>query len=656
MCGIIGIITGKKSSLPSKKIRITMEKLLIASQTRGMEATGIALMTRDKIKVVKQSQRASEFVKSQGFDRLFDNTCNRRPLVAIGHTRLATDGDNSSHNNQPVVKSGIIGVHNGIIVNDEKLWQAHSDLRQMYQVDTEVLLSITDKYLTEGFDPAQAMQKSFGEIEGSASVAMIFCNRNYMILATNNGSLYFQTDIKKRIIVFASEKRILQDLRSELNGNIKQILPNTGYVIDINTCKKYEIDLKVKPRRANYFRNIAVKRQIIDYTPPIPASPVIVQSALSQKTINSIDKTLESIEKLRRCTRCILPETMPFIEFDNKGVCNYCRAYKRPGGQKGIEELRKILKPNRNKNLPDCLMTFSGGRDSSYGLHFLKKELGINPLAYTYDWGMITDLGRRNQARMVGKLGIEQIWVSADIPRKRANIRKNVLAWLKKPDLGTVPLFMAGDKQYFYFANKIARANDIKNIILCLNPLEKTDFKYGFCGIKPDKEIYYRLSPIDKMTLATYYGKQYLTNPSYINKSLIDSFSAFVSYYFIPHDYVSLFEYIKWDEKTINNTLVNEYNWEIAKDTKTTWRIGDGTAAFYNFIYLMLAGFTENDTFRSNQIREGTITRRKALELSARDNIPRMDSKKRYCNIIGIDFADTISKIMKSSLTNKDKR
>ena len=45
-------------------------------------------------------------------------------------------------------------------------------------------------------------------------------------------------------------------------------------------------------------------------------------------------------------------------------------------------------------------MPFSGGRDSSYGLHLMMKTLKVKPIAYTYDWGMVTDLGRRNISRM----------------------------------------------------------------------------------------------------------------------------------------------------------------------------------------------------------------------------------------------------------------
>ena len=62
-----------------------------------------------------------------------------------------------------------------------------------------------------------------------------------------------------------------------------------------------------------------------------------------------------------------------------------------------------------------------------------------------------------------------------------------------------------------------------------------------------------------------------------------------------PHDYVP------WDEGQIVSTIIDRYDWETAPDTKSTWRIGDGTAAFYNFIYWTAAGFTESDTFRAGQ-------------------------------------------------------
>ena len=109
--------------------------------------------------------------------------------------------------------------------------------------------------------------------------------------------------------------------------------------------------------------------------------------------------------------------------------------------------MKQLEKHRKSNGEPDCIVTLSGGRDSCFVLHTFVEEYGMNPIAYTYDWGMVTDLARRNQSRMCGGLGVEHIVISADITTKRENIRKNVEAWLKRPSLGTIPLFMAGDKR-----------------------------------------------------------------------------------------------------------------------------------------------------------------------------------------------------------------
>jgi hypothetical protein len=313
-------------------------------------------------------------------------------------------------------------------------------------------------------------------------------------------------------------------------------------------------------------------------------------------------------------------------------------------GREALEE--KLAKYRSNNGQPDCIVPLSGGRDSCYGLHYIKTVLKMNPVAYTYDWGMVTDLARRNQARLCGKLGVEHILVSADIKRKRKYIRKNVEAWLRKPDLGLIPLFMAGDKQYFYYANRLMKQTGIKLIIFSENlKYEAGRFKSGFCGIEEGKGRFNRMGVLNKAKLAMYYLSSFLKNPAYLNRSLLDTVFAFYCYYFMEHDYTQLYEYIEWDEDTIVSTLRNEYDWEISNDTKSTWRIGDGTAAFYNFIYYTVAGFTENDTFRSNQIRYGKLSREKALELANEENKPMWQSMQWYSTTNCFDLDDAILRI-----------
>ena len=175
----------------------------------------------------------------------------------------------------------------------------------------------------------------------------------------------------------------------------------------------------------------------------------------------------------------------PFITFDEMGVCNYCRNYE-PAKLLGRQKLEKILSQHRSKDgSPDCIVAFSGGRDSSYGLHVLKTEYGMNPVAFTYDWGMVTDVARRNQARVVGKLGIEHIIRAANLHKKRGYMNKNIKAWLRRPKLGMVPLFMAGDKFFFDVSRTLKAELRLPLVIYCAGgELEYTDFKTGFAGVK----------------------------------------------------------------------------------------------------------------------------------------------------------------------------
>jgi len=181
-----------------------------------------------------------------------------------------------------------------------------------------------------------------------------------------------------------------------------------------------------------------------------------------------------------------------------------------------------------------------------------------------------------------------------------------------------------------------------------INRLENTNFKTGFAGLKPeyDKKWNFSLSFYNQLKLFSFVGLNYLKSPAYLNQSLFDTLGSFVSRYMTPKaNYYQLFDFIQWDEEEVNNNIINKYNWEQSVDTSSTWRIGDGTASFYNYIYCSAVGFTENDTFRSNQIREGMITREQALKLIYEENKPRYNSIKWYLEIIGLDYENTLSKI-----------
>ena len=67
-------------------------------------------------------------------------------------------------------------------------------------------------FRAQGKSIVEAVKLVFEQIEGSASVAVEFDDVNNLVLASNTGSLYMALDKSEKILVFASEKYILQQV------------------------------------------------------------------------------------------------------------------------------------------------------------------------------------------------------------------------------------------------------------------------------------------------------------------------------------------------------------------------------------------------------------------------------------------------------------
>jgi hypothetical protein len=629
MCGIFGVICASEERADRELARALAVTLLRHSETRGREACGIAVHDGEQIDVLKQGGSVTDFLANPGLHALLDGALARakKTLAITGHSRLATNGAQSNiDNNQPVITHGAVALHNGIVVNDRALEARYPAIARQGELDSELLAALLRTKLNESMDLVAAARATFSEIQGSASISMMFDNLNIMLLATNTGSLFQLTNQSGTVIAFASERFILQRVLED-----KEVGPRLG------TCHIEQI----RAGHALAVRLTDLQRHAFSLTGDGSDSPIFAPNG---HAVSIVDRSSRS-DRLKRCTKCILPETYPFIEFDADGVCRYCRTWKRIQ-PKGEQALLDAIEPYRSKDgSPDVIVAFSGGRDSSYGLHYVKKTLGMNPVAFTYDWGMVTDLARRNQARVCGKLGVEHIIRSADITTKRRYVRKNVEAWLKKPEIGMVTLLMAGDKEFYAHARQLRKETGIKLVMFCAgNMIEDAPYKTGLMGVPQDDHgnTLTGMTLRNKVGMLGYFAKNYLRNPSYINESLIDTANAFYQTFMVKDDFMYLYHYVPWHEDTIVNTIRGEYDWEIAEDTTTTWRIGDGTAPFYNYIYQTIAGFTEDEVLLANMIREGHIDRAEALRRAAEYSKPRWPSIREYAQLIGFSAEEAL--------------
>ena len=112
------------------------------------------------------------------------------------------------------------------------------------------------------------------------------------------------------------------------------------------------------------------------------------------------------------CSRCVYDNRIPYINFDEDGVCNYCHQHDNLEKEYpkdfhillGISD--KIKKDMKNKPY-DVVVGVSGGCDSSYMLYLTKVLLGLRPLAAHCDNGFNTDVANENLATICKQLEID---------------------------------------------------------------------------------------------------------------------------------------------------------------------------------------------------------------------------------------------------------
>lgn len=650
MCGIFGFIN-KTSIHHSTQIEV-WNKLMDESLSRGKDSSGIAFVLRSqkRIDVTKGNVSLNHLVAHPEYRIASNQAFESDSFFGIGHARLVTNGsplDNG--NNQPVCADQDFLIHNGIIVNAEELWSKNSELIRENEIDSEVILkSLKREFLNS---PLDFIQKTNAQLQGTYSYACVLPSRNWLILSSNNGSLYYFKDQSK--FCFASERVFLERAISQSNANIHQITSGEFVIFDFSEFVLFDNEVPTTTSNSNhavdeepYELNIREVNASHQGVKVMEVRNFSVPQYADQREM--LEFNWEEINQLRRCSRCVLPETFPFIAFDHEGVCNYCRSSKPIKVKGNLNDFASHIQPFIRGNRDNCIVPLSGGRDSIFSLHLVKEKLGLKPITMTYDWGMVTDLARRNIARACGEMGVENVIFAADSDLKRKNIRLNLSAWLKNPHLGMVPLFMAGDKYFFHYCSVLQKNLGIDLNIWGAHQFENTDFKVGFAGVSPnfEKEKIYSLSFAQKMKLVGYVGSQFLKNPSYINASLWDTLGAYKARdQFNFNGHFQIFDYYDWDEKEILGVIESKYGWERAIDSDSTWRIGDGTASFYNYIYFVIAGFSEVETFRSNQIRNGKLTREEAMKRIEQENHPRFESIKWYLHMIGMDYETVIKRI-----------
>lgn len=142
-------------------------------------------------------------------------------------------------------------------------------------------------------------------------------------------------------------------------------------------------------------------------------------SVLPQNKISSVTRP----PKMSYCKKCVYPASSAVpLAFDENGICSGCRtAMQRDSGivdwDKRKRMFENLIEEYRSKDGKgyDCLIPVSGGKDSYYQIHIMKKVYKLNPLLVTYHGNNYTEVGMQNLLNMREVFGVDHVFFTPSI-------------------------------------------------------------------------------------------------------------------------------------------------------------------------------------------------------------------------------------------------
>jgi glucosamine 6-phosphate synthetase-like amidotransferase/phosphosugar isomerase protein len=205
MCGIGGVMMFPKnrSAEELQFIRLLATGIAVENQRRGRDSTGFVTFSPQLFNLFKHPMKADTMIETAPFKQYIRRAINRNTKNVLIHTRAGTKGSEQNNlNNHPIESRHYIGVHNGMIHNDDMLFKKHNLFRAA-EVDSEVIFRLLDTRGDAVDD--EGLKFVAEELSGAFTTAFVpKKDKNKMFLIRNDNPVTLFYIPSLNIIAFAS--------------------------------------------------------------------------------------------------------------------------------------------------------------------------------------------------------------------------------------------------------------------------------------------------------------------------------------------------------------------------------------------------------------------------------------------------------------------
>jgi N-acetyl sugar amidotransferase len=301
------------------------------------------------------------------------------------------------------------------------------------------------------------------------------------------------------------------------------------------------------------------------------------------------------------CTRCVMDTTAIEIQFDEHGVCSFCRRAERMlskgwfPNDEGVRRLDSIAQEIRDYGKDkqyDCIIGMSGGIDSSYLLHVAKVRMGLRPLVVHVDAGWNSEIAVKNIESLIRPLGLDLFTYVVDWEEMRDLQLAFLRASVANQDIPQ-------DHAFFAKLYELAVKKGIKYVLTGSNLTSESILPSSW-GYKASDSIHLRSihKRFGERKLRTFptmsYFEQKIYWPRIRGMKLIKPLNL-----------------IDYDKEKAKDFLIKTYNWRYygGKHFESKW------TKFFQAYYLPFKfGYDKRKAHLSSLIIAGQLSREKALE------------------------------------------
>lgn len=346
-------------------------------------------------------------------------------------------------------------------------------------------------------------------------------------------------------------------------------------------------------------------------------------------------------DTLRRCKRCLLPETYETIEFDEEGICNICRSTEHKQQAIDWDERKRLLdrliEKYRGKGDYDCIVPYSGGKDSTFQLYYLMKEYGLKPLVVRFNQGFMRPTIAENNQHILKKLGVDVLeftpnWRIVKKLMLESFLRKTDFCWHCHTGIYSYPLRIAikfntpllfwGEplaeiSAYYDYLNDEIEYEDEKKFNMVRNLGISADDMWGMINTPED--------PVDKRDLVPY------------------SYPELRELKAINYCSVCLGSFIPWDYTKNSEIIQRELGWKLDTLEGVPLEInrhGEKIECFMqgarDYIKFIKRGYSRVAQINAFHVRNGRMTTEEANRINSEYDGQRPASLDVFLEYVGL--------------------